>query len=409
MLASNTRSSILASRSSCRFTCLAMLAASCGFVIAGNVASAAELQWRHAKTPTHQKTEPARQTLRMRSPTIRRDAAVRPAAFEEEHLRGPSFAGYENDGENMRSVVVEPEPSGKRVRSAQLQFRPPGADADSRYEENIRTPFGEEPAATEPPSDYTEDLFGEMDEEVDLPPLPDEEPAMDDGEELVMPDESERQPMDGLRQPAATPPRTFQPQPPELPRGRAGADTIDRAPLPRDYGGRDTDVDAKKLADEESKTRELCSQELADLKGSTLADVDLNIYISGSEGTDFPFECSIDDGSWHSGRCWPQTVYMWKAAALCHKPLYFEDEALERYGHSWGPCCDPLVSGAHFFSRLPILPYCMGISPPCECQYALGHYRPGSCAPYMCDPVPIMSRAALIQAGSVVGAAVLIP
>ena len=77
---------------------------------------------------------------------------------------------------------------------------------------------------------------------------------------------------------------------------------------------------------------------------------------------------------------------MWKASALCHKPLYFEDEALERYGHSWGPCLDPLVSGAHFFCKLPVLPYCMGVHPPNECMYALGHYRPGNCAPYMMRP-----------------------
>ena len=38
-------------------------------------------------------------------------------------------------------------------------------------------------------------------------------------------------------------------------------------------------------------------------------------------------------------------------------PLYFEDPQLERYGHSFPPCCQPLISGAHFFTRLPILPY----------------------------------------------------
>jgi hypothetical protein len=100
---------------------------------------------------------------------------------------------------------------------------------------------------------------------------------------------------------------------------------------------------------------------------------------------------------------------MWKASALCHKPLYFEDEALERYGHSWGPCLDPLVSGAHFFCKLPVLPYCMGVTPPNECMYALGHYRPGNCAPYMCDPIPLSCRGAVFEAGAVVGAAAILP
>jgi hypothetical protein len=100
---------------------------------------------------------------------------------------------------------------------------------------------------------------------------------------------------------------------------------------------------------------------------------------------------------------------MWKASALCHKPLYFEDEQMERYGHSWGPCCDPIVSGVHFFTRLPVLPYCMGVTPPCECVYALGHYRPGSCAPRYIEPIPISARGALFQAGAVVGVAAALP
>jgi len=176
--------------------------------------------------------------------------------------------------------------------------------------------------------------------------------------------------------------------------------------LPTDFG----DLTRDETGDAERQLAEsICSQELADLKASTLADVGLDIAVAGMPGEDYPFECSIDDGTWHAGRSWPQTVYMWKASALCHKPLYFEDEAMERYGHSWGPCCDPIVSGVHFFSRLPILPYCMGDQPPCECVYALGHYRPGSCAPYLIDPVPISARGALFQAGAVVGAAAILP
>ncbi len=130
----------------------------------------------------------------------------------------------------------------------------------------------------------------------------------------------------------------------------------------------------------------------------TLNQVNLGIAVTGKPGEDFPYECSIDDGTWYTGRCWDETTYMWKASALCHKPLYFEDEALERYGHSWGPYLDPFVSGAHFFCKLPVLPYCMGVTPPTECMYALGHYRPGNCAPYMINPVPISLRGAAFEA-----------
>jgi hypothetical protein len=100
---------------------------------------------------------------------------------------------------------------------------------------------------------------------------------------------------------------------------------------------------------------------------------------------------------------------MWKASGLCSKPLYFEQVQLERYGHDWGPVLQPFVSGAHFFGTIPILPYKMGLQPPNECDYSLGYYRPGSCAPYMIEPLGFTWRAAAFQAGAVTGAAFAIP
>jgi hypothetical protein len=170
-----------------------------------------------------------------------------------------------------------------------------------------------------------------------------------------------------------------------------------------------SDFGSLSRAEELQANQELCAEELKNFKASALADVDLNILILGTEGEDFPFECSIDDGQKVQPRCWPRVTYRWTASKLYHKPLYFEEIDLERYGHSWGPCLQPLVSGAHFFTRLPVLPYCMGYTPPCECQYALGYYRPGNCAPYLVPAVPISTRAGLWQAGAAVGAAFIVP
>lgn len=103
------------------------------------------------------------------------------------------------------------------------------------------------------------------------------------------------------------------------------------------------------------------------------------------------------------------TVFTWKASALCHKPLYFQDVQLERYGHTLCPILQPALSGARFWLTIPVLPYFMGVNPPNECVYDLGYYRPGSCAPNMIQPLPISARGGLIQAGTVVGAAALIP
>ena len=121
-----------------------------------------------------------------------------------------------------------------------------------------------------------------------------------------------------------------------------------------------------------------------------------------------PRTCDLAGGDFVP-RQWAPTTFMWQASGLCHKPAYFEDVHLERYGHSWGPYVQPLMSGAHFFLNVPILPYKMGLYPPNECIYTLGYYRPGSCAPYMLDPLPLSVRAGLAQAGAVVGMAYLLP
>jgi len=129
--------------------------------------------------------------------------------------------------------------------------------------------------------------------------------------------------------------------------------------------------------------------------------------ISAKQG-ELPSECSLGDKTFHP-RAWAPTTFTWQASGLCHKPLYFEDVHLERYGHSWGPHLQPILSGAHFFLTFPVLPYKMGLYPPCECIYTLGYYRPGSCAPYMLDPLPLSVRAGLLEAGAWTGMAYLIP
>lgn len=123
---------------------------------------------------------------------------------------------------------------------------------------------------------------------------------------------------------------------------------------------------------------------------------------------DLPYECGWNNDPF-PGRHWATTEVNWTASALCHKPLYFEERGLERYGHMTGPITQPFISGAHFFVSAAVLPYQMGMYPPGECQYALGYYRPGNCAPWMLPPVPISLRGAAAQAAVVTGAAYWIP
>ena len=123
---------------------------------------------------------------------------------------------------------------------------------------------------------------------------------------------------------------------------------------------------------------------------------------------DLPSECPVPAvGS--TQRDWVAQTYTWKASALCHKPLYFEDIQLERYGHSAGPLVQPFRSGAHFFLNIAALPYNVGVYPPTECRYALGYYRPGNCAPFRGYALPLSKRGALTATGFYIAAPVILP
>jgi len=99
-------------------------------------------------------------------------------------------------------------------------------------------------------------------------------------------------------------------------------------------------------------------------------------------------------------RLWGDSTYAWEAPALCHRPLYFEDENLERYGRSYG-LIQPAVSVAHFSGRFVAWPYLMGAYPPHECIYTLGLTPPGSYSPYHFSRPPLSLRGAVYEEGAV--------
>jgi hypothetical protein len=366
-------------------------------IILARTSTAGDLKWQSPRAAAKKPSKPAT-AQRFVQPRQKRNAdnVVRPVIFEED---GPQLTVASEGDADLRSVVVDRDDFMESTRSAQLPPSSTGADAsgvtsdspqsgttdqrplDSQIQQQLRDPFDDAPPplpGITPPATTGLDA-------TTTPPQPAEQSLPSDT----------AQPMNS-QLPFEPAPMPFQPSVP--PTGTAQP-IPDSVPAPSE-----ATLDA-----EEEQTQEDCEDSLTKLRAKTISTVNLSIAVTGTEGQDFPFECSLDTGDWHAGRAWPQTTYLWKAAALCHKPLYFEDEQLERYGHSWPPCCQPFVSGAHFFTRLPVLPYCMGVEPPNECVYALGHYRPGSCAPYMCNPIPLSPRGALFQAGAVVGAAAVLP
>lgn len=143
-----------------------------------------------------------------------------------------------------------------------------------------------------------------------------------------------------------------------------------------------------------------CLRAVRDLQSRDITNIFVGLVIEGVEGEDFPCDCKLGGNVFapkYERRQFARTTFTWKATGVCHKPLYFEDVQLERYGHSWNPVAQPFLSAAHFFVSVPLLPYSMGLNPPSECVYSLGYYRPGSCAPYMLEPIPFSLRAAVYQ------------
>jgi len=98
----------------------------------------------------------------------------------------------------------------------------------------------------------------------------------------------------------------------------------------------------------------------------------------------------------------PESLVFWEAPGLCHRPLYFEDVNLERHGYKF-PVVQPAVSAAHFFGRIPLMPYMMLSEHNAECQYALGHYRPGDYAPYSLYIPKLRLGPGTVQAAVVTG------
>ena len=110
-----------------------------------------------------------------------------------------------------------------------------------------------------------------------------------------------------------------------------------------------------------------------------------------------------------AGRHFVDTHVLWEPANLFHNPLYFEDHALERYGHTHHELLQPIVSIGKFGVQFIGLPYQMALNPAWECQSTLGWHRPGECVPYRYHLPPWNTKAALTAAGTYTGLIFLFP
>ena len=106
---------------------------------------------------------------------------------------------------------------------------------------------------------------------------------------------------------------------------------------------------------------------------------------------------------------WAWSVGRWSAANTYSHPRYFEDRMLERHGHERFPALQPMASGLRFFATVPMMPYLMTLSHPCDCESTLGYYRSGSCAPILHQQPPWDREAALVEAAAVASVIAIFP
>lgn len=110
----------------------------------------------------------------------------------------------------------------------------------------------------------------------------------------------------------------------------------------------------------------------------SLRDISLDINVAGERPSDVAAPGASDEALVGNDlqRGFPDTVYFWQASNMVHRPLYFEQKYVERYGANFG-ALQPVASGVQFYGDVALLPVKMLRHPPCECRYSLGYERPG--------------------------------
>ncbi|MFM7038710.1 MAG: hypothetical protein ACKO2L_13410 [Planctomycetaceae bacterium] len=136
----------------------------------------------------------------------------------------------------------------------------------------------------------------------------------------------------------------------------------------------------------------------------------LSYALRDIDATQLPsdYDSRLDKGEYVARKMSP-AVLQWAPTNFYHYPLYFEDPALERYGHAYHPIVQPFVSTGLFAGQLVGLPYQMVINPVHSKQYALGYYRPGEPAPKKHYQIPWNNEAVVMQTAAVVGLFLIIP
>lgn len=91
-------------------------------------------------------------------------------------------------------------------------------------------------------------------------------------------------------------------------------------------------------------------------------------------GLDYTREQGVVHGD--VGPRWYLSPYWWEGPALFHRPIYFEDPALERHGRSRCQALQPAISAVRAAGQFAVWPVQMVIDRPLDCVYTYGYGRP---------------------------------
>ncbi|MBW3595732.1 MAG: hypothetical protein KY475_00490 [Planctomycetes bacterium] len=110
------------------------------------------------------------------------------------------------------------------------------------------------------------------------------------------------------------------------------------------------------------------------------------------------------------GPNWVEHTRFPEAAGYCHRPLYFEELNLERYGNSLG-LAQPAVSAAQFYGTVLALPYMATVERPWICYAPEPWYPPpGVAAPWQPPKrYPLRLDSAAVEAATVTGLILALP
>lgn len=124
---------------------------------------------------------------------------------------------------------------------------------------------------------------------------------------------------------------------------------------------------------------------------------------------DLPEDKAIFTEGVYQPRQMPARQVHWLASNLHHNPLYFEDPALERYGHTHNDYVQPFVSAGRFVTQTVGIPYQMAIDPPWTARSTLGWYRPGECAPRLKYRIPVNGKGVATELMTLAALVLIIP